>query len=283
MQPLGTYASPLARRVFVVVNFKGGVGKTMLALNLGAAWAETARRVLLIDLDPSGHLTHALGLGAAAERGHADGSVYRLLSPEERLLPASARTPVASIAQPVAWNTLSLDVLTASPLLRTVPYTIREDGYWGTTLTTGLRTATHDVIVIDCPPETHSVFSTLALDAATDVLVPLQPNGPSVRSAGEMVYFARQVRRDRPVTIRLIPNMFDARTRLATTMTRSIISTYGEMVCEPGLPRMSRIEEAMSMRSPVTVYEPNGPAARAVRALATELLGAKQVRVDSAS
>ena len=47
--------------VIAITDFKGGVGKTMTALNLGAALAAEGRKVLLIDNDPQGNLTSALG------------------------------------------------------------------------------------------------------------------------------------------------------------------------------------------------------------------------------
>lgn len=56
-------------QITAVVNQKGGVGKSATALNVGAALAEMGRRVLLVDYDPQGHLTRALGLAEAPPDG----------------------------------------------------------------------------------------------------------------------------------------------------------------------------------------------------------------------
>jgi len=44
-------------RITAVVNQKGGVGKTTTTVNIGAALALDGQRVIVVDLDPQGHLT----------------------------------------------------------------------------------------------------------------------------------------------------------------------------------------------------------------------------------
>src|SRR5271170_6016479 len=62
-------------KVVAMCNQKGGVGKTTSTINLGAALAEYGRRVLLVDMDPQGALSAALGV----PHYELDATVHNLL------------------------------------------------------------------------------------------------------------------------------------------------------------------------------------------------------------
>src|SRR6201999_1088966 len=71
----GPWPSPSRRRVMAVANQKGGVGKTTTTVNLAAALAMHGVRVLVVDLDPQGHASTALGV----EHRSGVPSIYEVL------------------------------------------------------------------------------------------------------------------------------------------------------------------------------------------------------------
>lgn len=125
---------PAGKRAFraAVANFKGGAGKTTVALHLGHAAALAGYRVLMVDFDPQATLSHAMGLTDATEENTVWGVIARDLARETarlnagpvgaesgartapRAIPASIRDlglegrEAASFIQPTAWPTIDM-------------------------------------------------------------------------------------------------------------------------------------------------------------------------------
>ena len=70
-----TLQRPAHTRVFTVANQKGGVGKTTTSVNMASALSRQGMRVLVIDLDPQGNASTALG----AEHTSGTTSSYEVL------------------------------------------------------------------------------------------------------------------------------------------------------------------------------------------------------------
>ncbi|NDB37710.1 MAG: ParA family protein, partial [Actinobacteria bacterium] len=159
------YPAPLTEhgdaKIISVVNQKGGVGKTTTTINLGAAFAELGRRVLLIDFDPQ----HSLSIGLNVSTRDIEGSVYNLLMDEStQVSDFLLKTSVPGMDMIPAHEDLSgaegglVNVIAREKILKRVLSTV---------------TDFYDVILIDCQPSL-GLLTVNALTASHWVLVPLE-------------------------------------------------------------------------------------------------------------
>src|SRR6266496_4167171 len=157
--------------IVAICNQKGGVGKTALTINLGAALAEHGQKVLLIDLDPQGHLTEGVGMNElylqeqhnlfdALTNTHPDtsGLVHRIPHEKFALIPSNYQ--MALIEQKLY-------------MTRNREHKLRE-------LLDDLSKQ-YDFVLIDCPPNLGNLTDN-ALNAARRVVVPIQAETSSVRA-----------------------------------------------------------------------------------------------------
>jgi chromosome partitioning protein len=157
--------------IIAICNQKGGVGKTALTINLGAAFAEKGKKVLLIDLDPQGHLTEGVGLkdlylkekntlfeAITDHKGDGDKLVHHI--PHEKFDLIASSYQMALIEQKLF-------------MTRNREHKLRE-------LLDELGKQ-YDYVLIDCPPNLGNLTDN-ALNAARHVVVPIQAETSSVRA-----------------------------------------------------------------------------------------------------
>jgi chromosome partitioning protein len=253
--------------VIVLLNQKGGVGKTTTTANLGGVLAKRGRRVLLVDNDPQASLTQGL-LGP-----ELTGSL-----PADATIAAVYQGEVARVEQVVRPTPFAgLDLLPGSELAAGVnngrpheqPYELQ------TCLVEVLveLAGRYDYILVDCPPNLN-LCSWAALSAADWVVIPVQPEDygaqglPAVRRSIELV---RRVANPRLRVAGLLITMYQARRSLHQVYADLLRQQYGNEVFTTALPDAAEIPEATMLRKPVVYHKPRGAAAKALAALADEL------------
>jgi chromosome partitioning protein len=249
-------------RVLGVVNQKGGVGKTTTTINLGAALAETGRRVLLVDFDPQGALS--VGLGVATHE--LELSVYHLLmdrsiSIDEVLL----KTSIPGM------DLIPSDIMLSGAEVGLVNEVAREQ-----TLARVLAPVMgeYDVVLIDCQPSL-GLLTVNALTAADGVIVPLECEYFALRGVKLLVEIIEKVKERLNPQLEIegiLATMFDARTLHSREVLSRICEAFPDKVFETVIARTVRFPETTVAGEPITSYASSSSGAAAYRRLARELL-----------
>jgi chromosome partitioning protein len=254
-------------RIIAVANQKGGCGKTTTAVNLAAALARSGLNVLVLDLDPQGNASTALGL----EHHVGVPSLYDVIVDSRPLAETVTACPDIPelLAAPATIDLAGADLELISKIDR--------ERRLRTSLTEYLATRTeddrYDFVLIDCPPSL-SLLTVNAFTAAGEVLIPVQCEYYALEGLSQLLGHIELVRTHLNPTLvisSLLLTMYDSRTRLSSQVADEVRAHFPDRVAKTVIPRSVRISEAPSHGQTVLTYEPNSAGARCYRDAAHEL------------
>jgi chromosome partitioning protein len=243
-----------------VVNQRGGVGKTTTAVNLAAGLGLSERPTLLIDLDPQGNATTALGVPKTGLYP----TVYHVLLGTEPLDKAIRPTAIPSL------RILPADIDVVGAEIELVGIERRESR-----LKEALKAAALDCwTIIDCPPSL-GLLTINALVAADKVLVPLQCEFYALEGLTQLLKTVKLVRERLNPGLHvggIVLTMFDGRTSMAAQIRDEVHRYFPGEIFETVIPRNVRLSEAPSHGKPVMLHDLRSSGSIAYLELTREVL-----------
>jgi len=257
-------------RIITVANQKGGVGKTTSAVNIAAAIGQLGYRVLVIDLDPQGNASTALGV----EHREGTPSVYEVLTGELTLADVVQPCPDIPdlLAAPATIDLAGAEIELVSQVAREYRLNRALEAYLAHYQQE--RGQALDFVFLDCPPSL-GLLTLNGLVAAREVLLPIQCEYYALEGLSQLLRTIDMVRvhLNPSLTVgAILLTMYDGRTRLASQVADEVRTHFGTQVLGTVIPRSVRVSEAPSYAQTVLTYDPTSSGAIAYREAAMQLV-----------
>ena len=265
---------PREQRIITIANQKGGVGKTTTTVNLAAALAHQGMTVLVVDLDPQGNASTALGVA------HNSGvpSSYELLIGEVAVKDAIQVSPHSErlLCVPATIDLAGAEIELVSMVAREgrLKTAIREAGMVGFDI---------DYVLIDCPPSL-GLLTVNALVAAKEVLIPIQCEYYALEGVGQLLRNIGLVQAHLNPELHVstvLLTMYDGRTKLADQVAEEVRNHFGDVVLKSMIPRSVKVSEAPGYGMTVLDYDPGSRGAMSYMDAGRELAARAELKQDA--
>lgn len=263
------------RRLITIANQKGGVGKTTTAVNLASALALQGLTVLVVDLDPQGNASTALGVD------HHSGvdSSYEVLIGEVAAKDALQQSPHSErlYCIPATIDLAGAEIELVSMVAR--------EGRLKTALSDeALEGLDIDFVLIDCPPSL-GLLTVNAMVAANEVLIPIQCEYYALEGVGQLLRNIELVQAHLNPGLHVstvILTMYDGRTKLADQVADEVRNHFGDAVLKSVIPRSVKVSEAPGFGMTVLDYDPGSRGAMSYLDAGRELASRTDSETESA-
>ncbi|WP_082538154.1 ParA family protein [Angustibacter sp. Root456] len=251
--------APTHTRIMTVANQKGGVGKTTSTVNLAAALAMSGLRVLVLDIDPQGNASTALGIDHHSEVP----SIYDVLVEDTPLVDVVQACPdIENLwCAPATIDLAGAEIELVSLVARESRLLKALNAYLESRDAAGEERI--DYVLIDCPPSL-GLLTVNAFVSAQEVFIPIQCEYYALEGLSQLLKNIELIRahlNPRLHVSTILLTMYDGRTRLSAEVADQVREHFPEVVLRASIPRSVRISEAPSHGQTVMTYDPGSSGA----------------------
>lgn len=248
-------------KIVAFLNQKGGVGKTTTCINMAGFLATSGKKVLVLDIDPQGNASSALGI----DKDSKPKTIYNVIVDDNTIDEVILPTKLENL------HIIPSDVDLAGAEIELVQMNNREKVVRN--ILKKIKDS-YDYICIDCPPSL-GLITVNALTACDSVLIPIQCEYFALEGLSQLMYTIKLVKKHLNEGIDVegvVLTMKDNRSNLGQSVAADITKYFGKKVFKTIIPRNVRLAEAPSFGEPICIYDSKCTGAIAYKALTEEFL-----------
>ena len=255
-------------KITAICNQKGGVGKTVTAVNLGIGLAREGKKVLLVDMDAQGSLTASLGYQRPDQMENTLATILGRIILDEPVSPGEG----------ILHQAEAVDLLPANIELSGLEVTLVNTMSRETILRDYLNSVRdqYDVILLDCCPSL-GMLTINALAAADEVIIPMQAHYLSIKGLEQLIRTISNVKRKINPGLEIagiLITMADLRTTYSREIIELLRNSYGDKlrIFNSIIPQSIRAAETSAEGRSIYLHDPAGKVSAAYASLTREVL-----------
>lgn len=247
-------------QTIAIATHKGGTGKTVTSMALGAGLARAGKKTLLVDLDPQGHCS--IGLGVELEEKEL--TVRDFFSeptafPLKRVIRAT-HLPNLSIAP----STIRLAPVSQSLYMRTKREEILKKGL-------AQIQGDYEYILIDCPP-TLGVLTESGIEASDLIIVPCRMDARAADGLVDLLDVIFTLKGENFEKYRILITQYDSRKSVTNEAVMAQLSPWKDKFFKTFIPQSEQLNQAQMERTDVFSFDARGKGALAYEELTKEIM-----------